>query len=301
MRLTPFGVCVALCLLAVTGSVPAAMTNLLKNGDFGQVSKKGLHTELTGDAQTGDSAAAEWTVYNNGPGTTTTELSASTRRAGKSMIHVVTTNSKQNSGSGLVQAFFPVSTGPGHVNASAWIYIKSGTVFIGTGNGGNTGIDARSSATGKWLQLRARNGVSPANLFIIYGQSPGADYYVDAASVSPLAAGESPNFRVTKAYLEADPVEYVGHCPTTVKFYGTISVNGPGSVLYTFTRSDGSYVAEPTLVYYDAGSHAVQLSWKVGNYYAPTRVYKEWAQISVSEPNALASNKARFSITCKNT
>jgi hypothetical protein len=298
MRLTLLGI----CLLAVFVSPSAAATtNLLKNADFGQVSLKGLHTELDGDSQTGDSAAANWTVYNNGPGSTTTELMASTRTGGKSMIHVVTSNAKRGSGSGLVQAFFPVSTGPGHVDASAWIYIKSGAVFIGTGNGGNTGIDARSSVTGKWIQLRARNGVSPANLFIIYGQSPGADFFVDQAAVEPLAPGESPTFRATKAYLEADPIEYVGHCPTTVKFYGTISVNGPGSVLYTFQRSDGSYVAESKLVYGDAGSHPVQMSWKVGNYYASTRAYNDWAQISVSSPNALTSNKARFSITCKNT
>lgn len=301
MRLTLFGICSLACLLVLAGDAPAATTNLLKNPDFGQVSQKGLHTELTGGSQTGDSAAAGWTVYNNAPGTTTTELLASTHRAGKSMIHVVTSNSKPGSGSGLVQAFFPVSTGPGHVNASAWIYIKSGAVFIGTGNGGNTGIDARSSVTGKWIQLWARNGVSPANLFIIYGQSPSADFFVDEAAVEPLAPGESPNFRATKAYLEADPTEYVGHCPTTVKFYGTISVNGPGSVLYTFQRSDGSYVAELKLVYYDAGSHPVQMSWQVGNYYAATRVYNEWAEISVSQPNALTSHKARFSITCKNT
>ena len=298
MRLTLLGICL-LALVASAGA--AATTNLLKNADFGQVSLKGLHTELSGNATTGQAAAAEWTVYNNGPGTTTTELLASTRRAGKSMIHVVTTNAKPNSGSGLVQAFFPVSTGPGHVNASAWIYIKAGTVFIGTGNGGNTGIDARSSTTGKWLQLRARNGVSPANLFIIYGQSPGADFFVDQAAVNQLAPGESPNARVTKAYLEADPVQFVGHCPTTIKFYGTISVNAPGSVLYTFGRSDGTFVAEPKLIFSDAGSHPVQMSWKIGNYYAPTRVYEEWAQINVSQPNPLASNKARFSVTCKNT
>jgi hypothetical protein len=300
MRWTAFLVC-ALASIVTTVAGVAATTNLLKNGDFGQVSAKGLHTELTGAKTPGDSAAAEWTVYNSGPGTTTTELLASTRRAGKSMIHVITSNSKAGSGSGLVQAFFPVSTGPGHVTASAWVYVNSGAVFIGTGNGGNTGIDARTSVTHKWLELRARNGVSPANLFIIYGQSPGADFFVDEATVEPLAPGQSPDFRVTKSYLEADPVEYVGHCPTTVKFYGTISANGPGSVLYTFQRSDGSYVAEPKLVYYDTGSHAVQMSWKVGNYYSPTKTYDEWAQISVSTPNALTSNKARFSITCKNT
>ena len=301
MRLSIVGMCVVALTVTAFAIVPAATTNLLKNAQFGQVSLKGLHTELDGNAKTGDASAASWTVYNNGPGATTTELLASTRRAGKSMIHVVTTNAKPGSGSGLVQAFFPVSTGPGHVNASAWIYINSGTVFIGTGNGGNTGIDARSSVTKKWIELRARNGVSPANLFIIYGQSPGADFFVDEASVAALAPGESPTFRVTKAYLEADPVEFVGHCPTTVKFYGTITVNGPGSVLYSFKRSDGTYVAEPKLVFSDAGSHPVQMSWKVGNYYAPTHVYAQWAEISVAQPTMLASNKATFSVTCKNT
>ena len=300
MRSILVGVCAAFSLIVGVGA-QAATPNLLKNADFGRVGLKGLHTELTGDAKPGDAAAAEWTVYNNGPGTTTTDLLPSARRAGKTMIHIVTSNAKPGSGSGLVQAFFPVSTGPGHVTATAWIYIKSGTVLIGTGNGGNTGIDARTSVTDKWVELHARNGASPANLFIIYGQSPGADFYVDEASVTPLAPGQSPNFRATKTFLEADPVEYVGHCPTTVKFYGTISVNGPGIVLYTFQRSDGTYVAEPKIVYYDAGSHPVQMSWKVGNYYAPARVYNEWATVSVSSPNALTSNKARFAITCKNT
>jgi hypothetical protein len=301
MRMTLFGVFAVLFALLAPASSQTSAPNLLKNPDFGRVSLRGLHTELSGNSKPGDAAAAEWTVYNNGPGITTTDLMASTRRAGKSMIHVVTSNSKPGTGSGLVQAFYPVSTGPGHVTASAWVYIKSGAVFIGTGNGGNTGIDTRTAVTGKWIQLRARNAVSPANLFIIYGQSPGADFYVDEASVVALAPNQSANFHATKAYLEADPVQYVGHCPTTVKFYGTITVNGPGNVLYTFQRSDGSYVAEPKLVYFDAGSHAVQLSWKVGNYYAPTRVYDEWVEISVSEPSVLTSNKARFSITCKNT
>src|SRR4029077_19827699 len=102
-----------------------------------------------------------------------------------------------------------VGTGPAHVTSSAWVFIKSGTVFIGTGNGGNTGIDARSSVTGKWIELKARNGVSPANMFIIYGQSPGADFFVDSAVVQQLAPGTPAKVGVTKAYLEADPVEYV--------------------------------------------------------------------------------------------
>ena len=301
MTFRHFGIVAPLALAALVGSASAATTNLLANPDFGQVSTSGEQTILNGAAATGDSAAAHWTVYNTGDGSTTTELMPSTRGGGKSMIHVVTTDKKAGSGSGIVQAFLPVGTGPGHVTASAWIYIKSGTVFIGTGNGGNTGIDARSSVTGKWVELRARNGVSPANMFIIYGQSPGADYYVDSAAVQAIAPGAPATVSVTKAYLEADPVEYVGHCPTTIRFYGTISANGPTSVLFSFKRSDGSYVAEPKAIFADAGSHPVQMSWRVGDYYSTSRAYPGWVDIEIAQPNTLASNKARFSVTCKNT
>jgi len=279
----------------------AATTNMLANADFAQVSTSGEQTILNGAGQSGDSAAAHWTVYNTGAGGTTTELMPSTRGGGKSMIHVVTTDEKLGTGSGIVQAFLTVGSGPGHVTSSAWIFIKSGTVFIGTGNGGNTGIDARSSVTGKWIELKARNGVSPANMFIIYGQSPGADFYVDSAAVEQLAPGVPEHVSVTKSYLAADPQLYVGYCPTTVHFYGTITANGPTSALFTFKRSDGSFVAEPKLVFADAGSRAVQMSWKLGNYYAASRAYTGWAAIAVSQPNVLSSNKARFSVTCKNS
>jgi len=288
--------------LASIGCVAsAATTNLLANPEFAQVSTSGEQTILNGAGATGDSAASHWTVYNTGDGGTTTELMPSTRGGGKSMIHIVTTDKKPGSGSGIVQAFLPVGTGPGHVTSSAWVFINSGTVFIGTGNGGNTGIDARTSVTHKWILLQARNGVSPANMFIVYGQSPGADFFVDSASVEALAPGTPATVGVTKAFLEADPVEYVGHCPTTIHFYGTVSANGPTSVLLSFKRSDGLYVAQPKLIFSDAGSRPVQMSWKVGNYYAPSRVYPGWVDIEIAQPNKLVSNKARFSVTCKNT
>ncbi|HYK52088.1 MAG TPA: hypothetical protein VEV38_00980 [Candidatus Eremiobacteraceae bacterium] len=301
MILRRFAVIVLVAATAYISMASAADTNLLANPNFAAVSTSGEQTVLNGAGATGDSAAAHWTVYNTGDGSTTTELMPSTHGGGKSMIHVVTTDKKPNSGSGLVQAFLPVGTGPGHVTASALIFIKTGTVFIGTGNGGNTGIDARTSVTGKWVELKAHNGVSPANMFIIYGQSPGAEFYVDSASVEALAPGTPTSVSVTKAYLEADPIEYVGHCPTTIHFYGTIGANGPTSVLFSFKRNDGSYVAQPKLIFADAGSRPVQMSWKVGNYYAPSRAYPGWADIEIAQPNKLTSNKARFSVTCKNT
>ena len=70
---------------------------------------------------------------------------------------------------------------------SAWVYVNSGCVGLGTGNGGSTGIDVSTCALGKWIFLQVQNGSSPANEFIVYasfGSSSGADYYVDNAAVT---------------------------------------------------------------------------------------------------------------------
>src|SRR4029077_11436326 len=137
-------VLVALALSIGTSASAGSGHNLLTNADFSKPGTGGTSTVLAGSSLPGDAAAAHWTVYNNGDAVTTTALMPSTRRHRGSMIHVVTRGGKPNSGSGIVQAFLPVSTGPGHLQASAWVYINKGAVFIGTGNGGKTGIDARS-------------------------------------------------------------------------------------------------------------------------------------------------------------
>src|SRR5690242_6921980 len=41
-----------------------------------------------------------------------------------------------------------------------------------------------------------------------------------------------PNVRVVGAKLEADPANYVGVCPTVIKFHGSIETDGPGVVKY---------------------------------------------------------------------
>jgi hypothetical protein len=98
------------------------------------------------------------------------------------MIHVTTTGNS----SGLVQVFLPFNTGPEHVISSAWVFVKKGKVCIGTGKGGNTGVDATSSGTGRWELIRGCNGVSPANETIIYSVSQGADFYVDFARTTKV-------------------------------------------------------------------------------------------------------------------
>ena len=121
--------------------------------------------------------------------------------ASRRMAHVSTTIDT----AGLVQTFAPQDTGPAQAEASAWVYVLRGEVAIGTGNGGNTGYDARTSETGRWIRLSARNGVSPANEFIVYASSPGgAEFFLAAAAVREPGARSPQAGPVNLVYGGAD-------------------------------------------------------------------------------------------------
>ena len=155
----------------------SAAVNLLSNPYFTTPNGNGTST-FTGLYE-GPSGAADWTVFNNTNGTTNTDLEPSTLVRGGTMIHVTTTGMNN----GLEQVF--TAKGKGEKYACAWLYIVSGTVGIGAGNGGSTGIDIESSTTGQWLALDAHSGRGPATLFIAYATSIGdAEYYVTTTSVN---------------------------------------------------------------------------------------------------------------------
>ncbi|HYV49578.1 MAG TPA: hypothetical protein VFA20_32185 [Myxococcaceae bacterium] len=160
-----------------------AQPNYLANPSFQNVGPLGSSTTVTLSAPggAGASAADQWTLFMNNPGTIRTNLQPSTRPFDfTNMIHVLTTAP----GDGLVQVFLPYNSGPTKVIASAMVYVVRGQVAIGTGNGGGTGYDAFSTTTGAWELIRAENRGIPANEFIIYATSPGgAEFYVDYASV----------------------------------------------------------------------------------------------------------------------
>ena len=157
--------------------------NLLANPGFEVVGPSGSPTTVTtaipGGA--GNSAANFWTLFTNTPGTIWTELatylvspSGSTRT-----LHVITDGDRN----GVVQVFAPFNSGPTNAISAVWVYVRRGTVFLGTGNGGNTGQDVLSTTTGQWELLQAPNGVQPANEFIVYSKGGGADFYLDNAEV----------------------------------------------------------------------------------------------------------------------
>jgi hypothetical protein len=157
-----------------------AVANLLANANFEEPA--GAPTTLTGVFKPGASAAPHWTTWNNVEAVTTTDILPSTApQGGRHMLHVCTTGKQ----SGVVQQYLKPGTGPQHVISSVWVFVVRGQVAMGTGNGGDTHFDALSTGTGKWEELRAPNGVSPAGEFIVYAASEGGScYYIDNASVN---------------------------------------------------------------------------------------------------------------------
>jgi len=189
-RVLIFGAAFAALTVFAAIGLPAtsASANVLSNPDFNTVGPSGPSTSFTGNGGAGNSAAANWTLFNNGPATIKTEILPSTRVPGGRMIHVRTTGSD----SGLVQVWGAINTGPAHVISSAWVFVQSGKIYIGTGNGGNTGPNGYSSATGKWEQIRGANKVCPANETIVYSAGGPADFYVDFAEVTPVQGPPCP-------------------------------------------------------------------------------------------------------------
>jgi predicted methyltransferase len=70
------------------------------------------------------------------------------------MLHVCTTGPL----CGIVQTFGATGTGPASVASAVWVFVVRGVVGMGVGDGGNTGLDVRSSTQGQWEQLQAANG-----------------------------------------------------------------------------------------------------------------------------------------------
>lgn len=168
-------------LFASTAHADPPINTWLTNPGFEVVGPSGPMTAYTGGGAGGWSAAANWSVFNNTPGTTRTRLFPSTAPDGDSqMMHVLTTGAEN----GVVQVFGPLNTGPDHVLSAVRVFVVSGQVGLGTGNGGNTHVDVTSSTTGQWELIQAPNGVIPANEIIIYSVGGPAEFYVDNASTS---------------------------------------------------------------------------------------------------------------------
>jgi hypothetical protein len=107
---------------------------------------------------------------------------------------------------------------------------------------------------------------------------------------------------VTEVFLKADDGRPTGPCPLRVVFRGYITANGPGTIKYTFTRSDGATGPVYIMEFKKAGTQPVMTDWTLGD----SRVipfYAGWQAVKVLSPVEIESNHdtGSFEINCGGT
>ena len=121
-----------------------------------------------------------------------------------------------------------------------------------------------------------------------------AGWFSKSATVLVYGAPSPPSFAVTSVTASAEPPFFSGACPTTVNFYATIAVNGPGTVTYRWEGSDGGFEPTQSISVLDR-SETVSTSWQLG----ASGSY--WARVHVFTPNEIVSNQANFTLSCAST
>lgn len=99
-------------------------------------------------------------------------------------------------------------------------------------------------------------------------------------------------FQVTSTGMKADSYNNGGPCPITVGFGGWITTSGPGTVRYTFIRSDGATAPEETLSFERAETKMLRTNWTLD------RGFSGWQAIRILSPNEIESNRAEFNTKC---
>lgn len=161
--------------------------NVLSNSGFNTPAAgvpPGTPVSYSNFCYAGNSAAADWSVWVNncsqgGDDISTVLVPSTLPGTSGYMMHVIT----DGNANGIVQT--PFHSQQTNTLASLWVYVNSGCVLIGTGDGGDTGLDEATCETGRWFHFsRVPNGVTPATEFIVYSLF-NADFYVKDASVVP--------------------------------------------------------------------------------------------------------------------
>src|SRR5437868_10417109 len=104
-----------------------------------------------------------------------------------------------------------------------------------------------------------------------------------------IASAHRPDFNVTEAVLKADNPRMSGPCPLKVVFNGYITSDGPGTVKYTFIRSDGATGPAYAMEFKEAGTQAVSADWTLGDASTLPR-YEGWQALKILSPNEMESS-----------
>ena len=105
----------------------------------------------------------------------------------------------------------------------------------------------------------------------------------------PPGPGRPQPLRIT-ASLTADPANYTGAYPVTVRFKGNITASGPCIVTYTFSRSDDAIGPTYKMKFARAGSKRVSDTWTL------SKDCSGWEQVKIISPVETRSNQAEFTL-----
>ncbi|HEU4435772.1 MAG TPA: hypothetical protein VFR51_20465, partial [Pyrinomonadaceae bacterium] len=110
-------------------------------------------------------------------------------------------------------------------------------------------------------------------------------------------AAAKQDFRVVSASLEASPTTSVT-CPALVTFKGKIEATDKGRVKYTWSYSDGASGPDGFVDFEGPGVKYVETTWRLGD---PTILphYDGFAMLKILSPNPYESNRAKFTVDCK--
>lgn len=111
-----------------------------------------------------------------------------------------------------------------------------------------------------------------------------------------LSASDTRNLKVTDLTVSVSPNNFSGKCPKEINFTGKITVDKPGTVGYTWLRSDNATGPIKTITFTEAGTKTVTTSWTLGG--SGQSYPNFWQQLKIVNPEEKLSNKAIFSLKC---
>jgi hypothetical protein len=120
--------------------------------------------------------------------------------------------------------------------------------------------------------------------------------YLSAVCAEALAQ----DFRVTDAHLKSNVSNAAGRCPMKITFTGDITVSAPGTVKYTFLRSDGAGTRIYEIRFKEAGTQPVSTEWTLGWSRSATQI-NGGIRLKILAPNEIVTSRedSAFSIVCQ--
>jgi hypothetical protein len=158
--------------------------NVLRNARFDVAGLHGAEFRLTG-LQLGPSAAAEWRSRSRSEGGVLTRVVSSTRSKG-SMLEIRTSTT----GEGVAQLWQQRQVGPGSAETSAWVFVLTGTVAIGSAKGLQPAQDAVITEVGRWILAKGVSSSCPADQTLITSTGGSAHFLIDEVHAAGIAGSE---------------------------------------------------------------------------------------------------------------